>query len=160
MYSMAEYIMELLKVLSVAQPVAALSSLVISSEGEGGPKEPCNSIRCSDQKECLAPTLGGRPRLMAFPFSGIKLFGQALDPLLVENMDKGKVLPTAKKEAPKSRPSSFFRGSCSSFCPKDGGSHKPKRNKGSFFPPRASSPVEESLWQPDHPPKTKGTHPS
>lgn len=41
---------------------------------------------------------GSQSRLLAFPFRGEKLFGQTLDPLLVESKDKRKVLPTNKRD--------------------------------------------------------------
>lgn len=41
---------------------------------------------------------GSQARLVSVPFSGSKLFGQALDPLLIESCDKCKVLPMVRKE--------------------------------------------------------------
>lgn len=75
---------------------------------------------------------GSQSRLAAFPFMGEKLFGQTLDPLLVENKDKRKVLPTNKRDFPKQKPASFFRPR-SSFRSRDSLGRKPKWNKNRFF---------------------------
>lgn len=46
---------------------------------------------------------GSQASLAASPFSGSKLFGQVLDPLLIESKDKRKVLPTVSKTENKSK---------------------------------------------------------
>lgn len=76
---------------------------------------------------------GSQSRLAAFPFAGDKLFGQTLDPLLVENKDKKKVLPTIKKDPPKGRATFFPQRNRQSFRRREG-ARKTKWNKGRFFP--------------------------
>lgn len=44
---------------------------------------------------------GSASRLVGVPFKGEKLFGETLEPLLMENKDKQKVLVSNKKEPPK-----------------------------------------------------------
>lgn len=86
---------------------------------------------------------GSQNHLAAFPFAGSKLFGdQVLDPLLVENRDKCKVLPAAEKDVSKSRAPSSFRVSQHSFRSKDGGSCKSKWNKSRCSYPRAGAQEE------------------
>lgn len=51
---------------------------------------------------------GSQSKLANFPFEGEKLFGSALELLLVESKDKRKVLPSAKKDPPKVKKSSFW----------------------------------------------------
>lgn len=51
---------------------------------------------------------GSQARL-ASPFFGGKLFGQGLDPLLIESKDKNKVLPTGNKSETKSKMFQSFR---------------------------------------------------
>lgn len=70
---------------------------------------------------------GSATRLVSSPFKGQKLFGESLEPLLVEDKDKRKVLLSSKKEAPKKTPS--FRPS--GFRSRDGWTRsKPKWGKG------------------------------
>lgn len=70
---------------------------------------------------------GSAARLVSSSFKGEKLVGESLEPLLVEDKDKRKVLVSTKKEAPKK--SRSFRPS--GFRPRDGCSRaKPKWRKG------------------------------
>lgn len=190
LYSFFETVLASLQVPTVDSSMAALSSsAVIPSEGEGGPKDPCdkhveaamqrdfqaaaNTFRASAAKSTMArgahtltehllaieSKLSGRAkntlrrialvaafaanspydvlqfngrataanivarckvclwnwevdegcqiRLVGVPFHGSKLFGQALDPILIENKDKRKVLPSGKKEQTKPKNLTF-----------------------------------------------------
>lgn len=48
-------------------------------------------------------------KLASAPFKGGKLFGEALNPVLIKNKDKKKVFPSVSRKADRRTPSSFQR---------------------------------------------------
>lgn len=77
---------------------------------------------------------GSQNRLVGLPFQGAKLFGHALEPILVESKDKKRMLPTStKKEVTKTK-KQFFRFSRPDLRTRDNQKSRGKWNKSQFFP--------------------------
>lgn len=75
-------------------------------------------------------------KLINLPFEGGKLFGKALDPILVEAKDKRKILPPGKRDSQKSKTSSFrsFRTFRSRFRDTSGTQAKSRWTNASVLP--------------------------
>lgn len=76
---------------------------------------------------------GSQSRLVGVPFKGSKLFGEALDPILIENRDKRKVLPSNRKVLHKAKTAISFRPQRGDFR-KEGYKHGSRWNKSRVFP--------------------------
>lgn len=78
--------------------------------------------------------IGSQNRLVGVPFQGEKLFGQALDPILVESKDKKRILPSnSKKDVTKPKKQSFHF-SCPNYRARDSQKSRSKWNRSSFPP--------------------------